>query len=82
MVVDYYGSATPLELATVRLHPGGADGGHQAVRRQPAKAMEKAIAESDLGVNPSNDGQIIRVIIPALSEERCRGLHGQGRPQV
>ena len=38
------------------------------------KAIEKAIRDSDLGLNPSNDGQIIRVIIPQLSEERRREM--------
>ena len=53
---------------------GGADGRHQAVRRQPAQALEKAIRDSDLGVNPSNDGQIIRVVFPQLTEERRREM--------
>ena len=38
------------------------------------KALEKAIRDSDLGLNPSNDGQIIRVVIPQLSEERRREM--------
>jgi ribosome recycling factor len=38
------------------------------------RALEKAIRDSDLGLNPSNDGQIIRVIIPQLSEERRREM--------
>jgi ribosome recycling factor len=38
------------------------------------KAIEKAIRDSDLGLNPSNDGQIIRVVIPQLSEERRREM--------
>jgi ribosome recycling factor len=36
--------------------------------------MEKAIRDSDLGVNPSNDGQIIRIVVPQLSEERRREM--------
>ena len=38
------------------------------------RSIEKAIRDSDLGLNPSNDGQIIRVIIPQLSEERRREM--------
>ena len=38
------------------------------------RTIEKAIRDSDLGLNPSNDGQIIRVIIPQLSEERRREM--------
>ena len=42
-------------------------------------AIEKAIRDSDLGVNPTNDGQIIRVVFPQLTEERRRDLVKQAR---
>ena len=45
-----------------------------AVRRRPIKAIEKAILESDLGLTPSNDGKIIRLPIPPLTEERRKEL--------
>ncbi len=74
IVVDYYGAQTPLkQLATI----------HAAEARllmvQPydkssIKAIERAIRESDIGLNPSNDGQIIRLVIPELTEERRREL--------
>ncbi|MBC3190780.1 ribosome recycling factor [Pseudonocardia sp. C8] len=74
IVVDYYGSATPLnQLASVSI-PEARMAVIKPYDASQLKAMEKAIAESDLGVNPSNDGQIIRVIIPALSEERRRDM--------
>jgi ribosome recycling factor len=74
ILVDYYGSQTPLrQLSTV----------HAAEARlltvQPydknsIKAIERAIMESDVGLTPSNDGQIIRLTIPELTEERRREL--------
>lgn len=74
LVVDYYGAATPLnQLASVSI-PEARMAVIKPYDASQLKAMEKAIAESDLGVNPSNDGQIIRVIIPALSEERRREM--------
>ena len=74
IVVDYYGAATPLnQLASVSI-PEARMAVIKPYDASQLKAMEKAIAESDLGVNPSNDGQIIRVIIPALSEERRREM--------
>lgn len=69
---DYYGAATPLqqlasfqvpEARTVLISPY--DKGATA-------AIEKALRDSDLGVNPTNDGTVIRVILPALTEERRR----------
>jgi ribosome recycling factor len=70
IVVDYYGSPTPLnQLASFQIpEPRVAlltpyDKGAMA-------AIEKAIRDSDLGVNPGNDGVIIRVSLPSLTEER------------
>jgi len=74
ITVDYYGTQTPLkQLATI----------HAAEARlltvQPydkssIKAIERAIMESDIGLTPSNDGQIIRLTIPELTEERRKDL--------
>lgn len=72
VVVDYYGSMTPLnQLASVAVPEP------QLMTVQPwdASAMgaiEKAITAANLGLNPSNDGKIIRLAIPALNEERRR----------
>jgi len=72
--VDYYGSATPLnQLAGISIPEA------RMVIIKPYDAsqlgsIEKAIRNSDLGVNPSNDGAIIRVVIPQLSEERRREM--------
>jgi ribosome recycling factor len=86
VMVDYYGAQTPLkQLATI----------HTAEARlltvQPydknsLKAIERGIMESDVGLTPSNDGQIIRLAIPELTEERrkelvkvARGLAEEGK---
>ena len=58
----------------------GPAGRHQALRGQPAaSAIEDAIRNSDLGVNPSNDGNVIRISIPQLTEERRRELVKQAK---
>jgi ribosome recycling factor len=78
--IDYYGSMTPItQLASINV-PGGADGRDQALRgRHQLRHIEDAIRNSDLGVNPTNDGNIIRVAIPQLTEERRRELGQAGR---
>ena len=87
--VDYYGAVTPLrqlsqisasEARLLTITP---------YDKNSIKAIEKAILESDVGLTPSNDGQIIRLSIPELTEERRKELvkivHGiaeQGRVAV
>jgi ribosome recycling factor len=74
IVVDYYGAPTPLQqLASVSI-PEARMAVVKPYDASQLKAMEKAIRDSDLGVNPSNDGTIIRILIPQLSEERRRDL--------
>ncbi|HEX4251616.1 MAG TPA: ribosome recycling factor [Pseudonocardia sp.] len=74
IVVDYYGSPTPLnQLASVSV-PEARMAVVKPYDASQLKAMEKAIRDSDLGVNPTNDGSLIRVLIPQLSEERRRDL--------
>ena len=89
VMVDYYGAQTPLkQLATI----------HAAEARlltvQPydkgsIKAIEKAINESDVGLNPSNDGNVVRLVLPELTEERrkdlvkvVRGIAEEGRIKI
>lgn len=74
VAVDYYGAMTPInQLASISIPEARLvvikpyDGGS-------LKAIEKSIRDSDLGLNPSNDGQLIRVVIPQLSEERRREM--------
>ena len=72
--VDYYGSATPLkQLATISA-PEPRLLTIQAFDPSSIKAIERAIQESDLGLTPSNDGKLIRLPIPQLTEERRKEL--------
>lgn len=74
IVVDYYGTPTPLnQLASVHA-PEPQMLTVQAWDTTQLGAVEKAIRSSDLGLNPSNDGKIIRVPIPSLTEERRKQL--------
>jgi len=72
--VDYYGTLTPLnQMATLAVPES------RLISIQPwdvsvIKEIEKAILKSDLGLTPSNDGKIIRISIPPLTEERRKEL--------
>ena len=72
--VDYYGSLTPInqmaaisvpEPRTLMINPWD---------KSSMAEIEKAIRNSDLGLNPTNDGQVIRISVPALTEERRKEL--------
>jgi ribosome recycling factor len=72
--VDYYGTATPLkQLATINA-PEARLLTIQPFDPSSIKTIERAIQESDLGLTPSNDGKVIRLPIPQLTEERRREL--------
>jgi len=77
VLVDYYGTMTPLsQIASVHAPEP------QMLTVQPwdqsqIGAVEKAIRAADLGLNPSNDGKLVRIPIPALTEERRRQLAKQ-----
>ena len=74
VVVDYYDTPTPLnQLASVTI-PEARMAVIKPYDASQLKEMERAIQNSDLGLNPSNVGQIIRVVIPQLSEERRREM--------
>jgi ribosome recycling factor len=74
ITVDYYGAQTPLkQLATISASEA------RLLTVQPydknsIKQIEKAILESDVGLTPNNDGQVIRLAIPELTEERRKQL--------
>jgi ribosome recycling factor len=79
IVVDYYGAPTPLnQLAGVNV-PEARMAVIKPYDVSQLAAIEKAIRDSDLGVNPTNDGNIIRVAIPQLTEERRRDLVKQAK---
>ena len=77
ILVDYYGTMTPLtQLASVHAPEA------QMLTVQPwdqsqVGAVEKAIRASDLGLNPSNDGKLVRIPIPPLTEERRKQMAKQ-----
>lgn len=72
--IDYYGTPTPLNQVASITTPS-----HDLIVIKPwdktiFKAIEKAIIESDLGLNPSDDGEVIRVPVPPLTEETRKNL--------
>ena len=72
--VDYYGSLQPLKTVAQISVPEA-----QTITIQPfdpnsIELIEKAIVSSDIGINPNNDGNIIRLVIPALTEDRRKEL--------
>ncbi|MBO3746732.1 ribosome recycling factor [Streptosporangiaceae bacterium NEAU-GS5] len=68
--VDYYGSPTPIQQLASFHVPEARMVLIQPYDKGSMTAIEKAIRDSDLGVNPGNDGSVIRVVFPELSEER------------
>jgi ribosome recycling factor len=87
--VDYYGATTPLkQLATIGA-PEARLISIQPYDKSSIKAIEKAIMESDVGLTPSNDGVVIRLVLPELTEERrkelvkvVRGIAEDGRVAI
>jgi ribosome recycling factor len=89
IVVDYYGAQTPLkQLATLHA-PEPRLLTIQPYDKSSMKAIERAIQESDLGLTPNNDGNLIRLQIPEMTEERrremvkvARGVAEEGRVAI
>jgi len=80
--VEYYGTPTPLQqLATIHA-PEPRLLVIQPYDKGSFGAIEKAILKSDLGINPTNDGKVIRLNIPALTEERRREMVKVARKRV
>ncbi len=74
ITLDYYGAPTPLnQMASIAI-PEPRMAVIKPYDAGQLQAIEKAIRDSDLGVNPGNDGSIIRVVFPQLSEERRREM--------
>jgi len=72
--VDYYGTPTPIiQVASVSV-PDARQVVIQPYDRKMIPDIEKAIQKSDLGINPNNDGQVIRLNVPPMSEERRRDM--------
>src|SRR5947207_10242721 len=72
--VDYYGTETPInQVANVTLSDARTIA-VQPFEKKMVQAVERAIRDSDLGVNPASQGDVIRIPMPALTEERRRDL--------
>ena len=74
LTVDYYGAPTPLQQVANISVPEARMIQIQPWESSMIKAIEKAILCSDLGLNPSNDGKMIRLVFPELTEERRKEL--------
>ncbi len=74
IVVEYYGTQTPLNQLANLAAPEPQLLTIQPYDKSSISAIEKAVLQSDLGLNPANDGVLIRIPIPDLTEERRRDL--------
>ncbi|WP_149201992.1 ribosome recycling factor [Actinotalea subterranea] len=72
VVVDYYGAPTPLQQLASFTTPEARTILVSPFDQGALGNIERALRDSDLGVNPSNDGKIIRIVLPQLTEERRR----------
>ena len=77
ITVEYYGAPTPLNQVAAISTPDPRTLAVQPWDGSVLKAIEKAIQTSDLGINPQNDGRVIRLGFPQLTEERRRDLTKQ-----
>jgi ribosome recycling factor len=74
LVIEYYGSTSPLiQLANISV-PEARQIVIQPYDKSSMGAIEKAIQKSELGLTPNNDGRVIRLVVPPLTEERRRDL--------
>ena len=74
ITVDYYGAPTPIQQIASVSTPEPRMLAIQPWDASALKLIEKAIRASDLGINPTNDGKIVRLLFPQLTEERRRDL--------
>ena len=82
VTVDYYGAATPIQqLATIST-PDPRTLMIQPWDKSTLKLINKAIQASDVGINPTDDGSVIRLVFPAPTEERRKELCKQVKKQI
>ena len=74
LAVDYYGTPTPIQQVGNITVPEARMIQIQPWEKSLIKEIEKAIMTSDLGINPNNDGNVIRLVFPELTEERRKDL--------
>lgn len=79
IMVDYYGTPSPIQQVASISSPDPRSLMIQPWDKSLLKPIEKAIQTSDLGINPQNDGQVIRLVFPQLTEERRKDLTKQVR---
>lgn len=82
LMVDYYGSQTPINQVASVNSPDAKTLAIKPWEKTMLAEIEKAIINSDLGLNPQNDGEIIRLNIPPLTEERRKELVKQSRHEA
>ena len=82
ITVEYYGTPTPLNQLALISVPEARILAIKPYDRSVMNAIEKAILKSDLGLTPNNDGQIIRLVLPQLTEQRRRELVKQSSKRV
>ncbi len=80
--VEYYGSSMPINQLGSVSAPDARSLVIQPWDQGAFKAIEKAIQNSDLGINPTNDGRVIRLIVPQLTEQRRKDLTKQVKKAV
>ena len=81
VTVDYYGTATPLNQVASITTPDAKTIAIQPWERSMIAKIEKAILDANLGLTPSNNGEIIRCMVPALTEDRRRDLIKKAKAQ-
>ena len=81
VTVDYYGTATPLNQVASITTPDAKTIAIQPWERNMIAKIEKAILDANVGLTPSNNGEIIRCMVPALTEDRRRELIKKAKAQ-
>lgn len=82
VIVDYYGSPTPIEQTANINTPDPRQIIVQPWDKSILPLIDKAIQAANLGFNPSNEGEVLRIIVPAVTEERRRDLVKQAKTEV
>lgn len=82
LMVDYYGSPTPISQVASVNTPDAKTLAIKPWEKNLVHEIEKTIINSDLGLNPQNDGEIVRLNIPPLTEERRKSLVKQSRSEA
>ena len=82
LFVDYYGNSTPINQVAAINTPEARSITVKPWEKNMIPEVEKAIINSDLGLNPQNDGEIIRINVPPLTEERRKNLVKQAKAEA